>query len=770
MRYILTIIVSLLPLISAAQSTKLLEIDESSFEPVQTDVLSGVAIDKIGLDPSRRPCARIKMHINRMTEDEIEGVSVRPIGGSVVVTKRIVSADGNGLIIELTAKEATRFYLHHDKYGDSNEVCLNLEGNKEYRINAMLNTTHSIVISCNKPEAEVYLDGIYKGQISDTYDLTIGDVYPGPHSIRVKFGSASQEESVEVSSSNIHFRIILDLESAKPQFVAFRISPADASLIIDGKPYMLNKYGEIAETLMLNNGTYTYTVSAKDYHDEMGTFTVSGAKVDKQVDLKPAYGFLKVSGEGVLNGAGVYVDDKYIGDAPVTSGRIPSGEHTVRIVKPLFKETVTRVVIYDGKTRELNPTLVADFAKVTLTSKAGSDIYVNGDMKGKSPWTGNLRSGVYNFEARMAGHRNSTVSKTISAVPSAQTYSIPDPTPILGRVDLISSPMSDVYVDGTNVGRTPLSTNLLVGQHTVSFKKEGFRTEVRTIDIKEEQPAMVKVTLEEVIVAEPTGKINDVTIEHNVMKDGVKGMKILVDFEVQNMKGSDVFCSIYFYHKDGSKLLDSNKSYWSADGQVSVGENIKPGYDNTTYNDFELFIPNSEIEVGSGKHELKFFCELFQKSSTSWESVTSSDWQNFTIENNSTYSGAITGKIKDVTVEHNVMKDGVKGMKILVDFEVQNMKGIRGRCSAYFYYENGNKVLDTNGEYKTTDGQVSSGKDFKPNYDNSVFTDLEIFIPNNEIEVGTGKHDVKFHCCLWEYSGAANEIAESDWYHFTITK
>ena len=146
MKYFLTFTLVLMALISSAQSTKLLEIDASSFAPVQTDVLSGVAIDKIGLDPSRRPCARIKMHINRMTKEEIEGISVRPIGGSVVVTKRIVAADGNGLIIELTAKEHTRFYLHHDKYGDSNEVSLNLEGNREYRIEASLNTTYSIVV------------------------------------------------------------------------------------------------------------------------------------------------------------------------------------------------------------------------------------------------------------------------------------------------------------------------------------------------------------------------------------------------------------------------------------------------------------------------------------------------------------------------------------------------------------------------------------------------------------------------------------------------
>ena len=141
MKYFLVVILALLPFISSAQSTKLLEIDASSFAPVQTDMLSGVAIDKIGMDPSRRPCARIKIHVNRMSKEDINGLYVRTIGGSVVVTRCVAASEGNGLIIELTAKAPARFYLHHEKYGDSNEVSLNLEGNKEYRLEASLNTT-----------------------------------------------------------------------------------------------------------------------------------------------------------------------------------------------------------------------------------------------------------------------------------------------------------------------------------------------------------------------------------------------------------------------------------------------------------------------------------------------------------------------------------------------------------------------------------------------------------------------------------------------------
>lgn len=130
----------------------------------------------------------------------------------------------------------------------------------------------------------------------------------------------------------------------------------------------------------------------------------------------------------------------------------------------------------------------------------------------------------------------------------------------------------------------------------------------------------------------------------------------------------------------------------------------------------------------------------------------------------------ITGEIKDITVEYNVFKDGVKGMKIFVDFSVQNMKGIDGSCAVYFYYENGNRVKDENGRYSTSDKQAATHIKINPGYDNTSYTDLEIFMPYNELEVGTGKHSLKFYCKIWEYStSSAISVTESQYYSFTLT-
>ena len=388
--------------VKAQNGGQSLEIDASSFCPVQTDALSGVAIDPIGLDRSKRPCARIKMHVNRMTRDEIENLVVQPVGGNVVLMKRIVAAEGTGLIFEMTAKQPTRFYLHHDKYGDSNEVSLNLEGNKEYRLEAQLNMLLSVVVSSNIKDAEVFVDNEFKGRTGEDFMLTVQDVTPGAHKIAVVYGAARNEQTVDVNSNNISFRITLDTAVSRPQFVIFEVEPKTAMVIIDEKPYTA-KDGFVQA--LLQNGTYVYNVMAQGYHAQQDTLIVSGAKLMRKVVLKP------------------------------------------------------------------------DVVTVTISSTLGSDIWVNNELKGPSPWTGKLTAGVYIFEARRVGHQPTVLSQEVTSEPAYQSYTLDAPTPITGALCVTSSPMmADVVVDGVRVGQTPLTASILAGEHKIIICKRGYKT------------------------------------------------------------------------------------------------------------------------------------------------------------------------------------------------------------------------------------------------------------------------------------------------------
>ena len=103
----------------------------------------------------------------------------------------------------------------------------------------------------------------------------------------------------------------------------------------------------------------------------------------------------------------------------------------------------------------------------------------------------------------------------------------------------------------------------------------------------------------------------------------------------------------------------------------------------------------------------------------------------------------MVAKVNRVWVEHNKFKGLMKGMKIHVEFETFNVRGIQGNCNAYFSFSNGNKLLDYNGNYRAIDGQVCCPGYFTSGYDNTIYTDFELFMPYSELHI-SGSADCYF--------------------------
>ena len=494
-RYLLTLLAFALPYFCTFAQTQKhsIEIDAASFVPVQTDAISGVAIDKIAKDHSNRECARIKMRINRMTAEEIGELSVRPRGGNVEVMKCVVAGEGNGLIIELTAKEPTRFYINHPKYGDSNEVELNLEGGKEYRINAELCLLQAIVVESNIAGADVYIDEQYKGQTNESFKLTVDDIMRGEHSLRVVFGALDTEQTIMVTSTDIHFKANINQEGEKSYWVVFKILPTNAWLEIDNENIDISSEG--VGQKRLRNGAYSYRVSAKDYHSEEGEFTVKDNKFEKSVSLSPAFGWLNIASMGDLSGAEVYVDDERIGTTPIKNHKLASGVHSVRINKQLYKSYKGTFLIEDSSTLDYAPQLEPNFANVTITTATGARIYIDESYKGTTTWTGKLEAGSHVLEARKEGHRSTLREVVIATEPRTQSIVLPEPEPIYGTLSITSSPLADVYVDGKFIGETPLDEKLIVGKRIISVQKEGYATENMTVEIEEGKELTKSVVL-----------------------------------------------------------------------------------------------------------------------------------------------------------------------------------------------------------------------------------------------------------------------------------
>lgn len=103
-------------------------------------------------------------------------------------------------------------------------------------------------------------------------------------------------------------------------------------------------------------------------------------------------------------------------------------------------------------------------------------------------------------------------------------------------------------------------------------------------------------------VSQMRAKINSVRVEYNVMNNGVKGMRIHVNFNCDNMRTFKGWCIVWFYNANGTNMKNySSSTYTSRDNFVGVWDTFISPYDSAVYSDFVLFIPNSAI-TGRGQN------------------------------------------------------------------------------------------------------------------------------------------------------------------------
>ncbi len=480
----------------SAQAGSVLTLDEGSFRVEQTDPLSRVNIDPIGKDLSNRACFRLKLHLDRMTPEDIRQVEVKVLGGNVVLMKREVAYGGNGLILEMTARPETRFYIKHPSLGESNTVTISPEADKVYLMDGWADQKLTVVVSCAKAEADVWIDGVYRGKTGADMTLNVKDVMAGHHTVKVQSGDDTAEQQIEVTSDKVLFNIELKSAAHLQQFVVFNVTPADALVIFDGTPIRVNS-GTASKRVKF--GTYSYTVSAKDFHTYSGSVTVSDMKNKSmvKVDLKPAHGWINVSGSSA-EGAYVYVADQLIGQAPLKTDRLASGTYSIRLIKDLYKSYETTVTVTDGNVTTISPVLQADFARVTLSVDNGAEIWVNGEHKGSGSWTGDLATGSYLVECRKANHRSSSDNINVSADMPSRRITLKAPSPIYGSLSIVSAPdFCEVWLDGAHIGQTPLYLpETIMGNHTLKLSKSGCADWTGNVNVVEGQIAEVNATLQ----------------------------------------------------------------------------------------------------------------------------------------------------------------------------------------------------------------------------------------------------------------------------------
>lgn len=256
-----------------------------------------------------------------------------------------------------------------------------------------------------------------------------------------------------------------------------------------------------------------YRLSLPLYHDEAGMVTVDQPRKELQFALRPAFGSVMVT--STPSGALVFLDEKQVGQTPLTLDRIASGSHSLRLQAPQYAVERRNVSVADGQTANVAVTLAARFAEITVQAPQGAVVTVDGDRKGSGTLSWRQGEGLCDIVVSMAGHRDARRQLEVVAG-RAQTVQL-TPQPIYGSASVDSDPMdAEIWIDGKQYGVTPnVVERLLVGSHTLVLKKSGCADLQQQFSVEEGKEASLSVKL-------TTGRSVQFTSEK-------PGMQIIVD-------------------------------------------------------------------------------------------------------------------------------------------------------------------------------------------------------------------------------------------------
>lgn len=214
--------------------------------------------------------------------------------------------------------------------------------------------------------------------------------------------------------------------------------------------------------------------------------------------------------------------DGLVDDEGMLSGKLVLGRYYYKVVSKIYhsSEGVVELTDEQGAFTE-TVTLRPNFGTVTLTAVDGCEIFVDGQSKGMSPWTGKLAPGFYDVECRKQNHRNGVESIEVKEG-VINKFVLKSPVPVTGTLDIVSNPFEAIVrIDGKEYGKTPtVIENLLVGSHNVEISKTGYKEKLLTVAIKENETTEHSVVLEKSVAPKEPKKTTDISGKNASRRQG----------------------------------------------------------------------------------------------------------------------------------------------------------------------------------------------------------------------------------------------------------
>ena len=179
------------------------------------------------------------------------------------------------------------------------------------------------------------------------------------------------------------------------------------------------------------------------------------------------------------------------------SAMLPYGNHTYKVEAGGYISKSGSFSVSSGDMAPINVSLVSALATVSVTCPTPAvSLYVDKKSVGNVPWSGSLKEGMHLIEVKKNGYRSQQKTILLSQQQKLDV-GFGELVAILGNLSVNYKPFgADVYVDGKKLGQSPRVFNgLLVGNHQVEVRKDGYTTDKKSVTISEGQTMSISGTL-----------------------------------------------------------------------------------------------------------------------------------------------------------------------------------------------------------------------------------------------------------------------------------
>ncbi|HNR69636.1 MAG TPA: formylglycine-generating enzyme family protein [bacterium] len=350
----------------------------------------------------------------------------------------------------------------------------------------------AVTVLTNPPGAEVFIDEVSRGE-EKKHTVSVGN-----HTLRlIKPGYEPMNTTIYADEKNNFFEYTLNIKQEVN--IQIESEPSGALVYLDGL-----KLGTTPVSSFYASGRYAIRIEKEWYVPYEDYLDIQPAMGRKRFSLQPDFGELTIASRP-QSSLEIYLNDRAQNvQTPHTFQRLAPGTYRIKAKSAHYETVEQEIALARGEKKTVELVSEASFAVLTIRTRPGATVYLNGS-KVEQLENIRLEPSVVVLRAEMAKappvERRLTLRKgaveTVELLPQVPVGTIQVAVvPFDAKVEL----RGDAGESFSSVGARSFS-DVPVGSYTLKVSLSGYADKQETLVLKEGEKLTRSVTLEKAVVA-----------------------------------------------------------------------------------------------------------------------------------------------------------------------------------------------------------------------------------------------------------------------------